>query len=209
MKSLNLSLLATALAVVMVPAAAEGLSYSAGIFTANSSDVREDDFRPSLELGVSYGLANGFYAGVGYVTGKYENQTKANGELSLNAGFGQELSNGVSYDINVARYIYTSSTAGNYNEMTLGVGYGPVSAAYYKSFKSDGGFYGVYGLDVTYTHGFTDQIEGYFTVTKTEGDSSLGYELGASYDLGDNLSASALYEKGAKPKFIMGLTKGF
>jgi hypothetical protein len=209
MKSLKLALVAAAAAAVMAPASAEGLSYSAGIFTANSSDVRADDFRPSVELGVNYGLASGFYAGAGYVTGKYENQTKAQGELSFNAGFGQELSNGVSYDINVARYIYTSSTAGNYNEMTLTVGYGPVSAAYYKSFKSDGGFYGDYGLDLTYTHGFTDKIEGYFTVTKSEGVSSLGYELGASYDLGDNLSASALYEKGAKPKFILGLTKGF
>jgi hypothetical protein len=89
------------------------------------------------------------------------------------------------------------------------LGYGPVSAALYKTFDADGFVTGTDYVDLTYSYSFTEKIGSYVTVTKSRDVSSLGVELGASYDLGNNLSASATYEKDATPKFVLGLTKSF
>lgn len=209
MKRLKLALVAAATAAVMAPAAAQGLSYSVGVFSANTDDVRGDSFRPSVELGAGYDFGNGFYLGTDYTTGRFFSQTSSYGELSAEAGFGQELSSGVSYDINVSRSVYPKSGADNETELGLTLGYGPLSATWYKGFDSSGFVSGTAGIDWTLSHSFTEQIGAYVMVKKTYGESSLGYELGASYDLGNNLSASVSYDKDSAPKFVFGLTKGF
>lgn len=211
MKPITTALAAAALAASFIaPAAAQGVSYSLGVFTANTDDVRGDDFRPSLELGAGYDFGNGLYVGSGYSTGKLvDTQTGSYGELSVNAGFGQELSSGISYDINVARYVYARATEANYNELSLTAGYGPLSATWYKSFNDNGFVSETAGIDWTLSHSFTDKIGAYVTVFKTYGESSLGYELGASYDFGNNLVASVAYDEDTAPKFVFGLTKGF
>lgn len=208
MKSLKLALIAAAATAVLAPAQAQGLSYSVGVFTADTSDTRGDDFRPSLELGAAYDFGNGFYTSAGYTTGQYEGQSKDRGEMAVGVGFGKELANGLYYDVNVTRYVYPKSGE-NYNELGLTLGYGPVSAALYKTFDTDGFVTGTDYLDLTYSYSFTEKIGSYVTVTKSRDVSSLGVELGASYDLGNNLSASATYEKDVTPKFVLGLTKSF
>jgi hypothetical protein len=209
MKSLKLALVAAAAAAVLAPAQAQGLSYSVGVFSANTSDKREDDVRPSLELGAVYDFGNGFYAGADYTTGKFYNQTKARGELTLSVGYGQELSSGIFYDVNATRYVYPKSGSDNLNELGLTLGYGPVSATYYKEFNTDGFVSDSEYLELTYSYAINEKVSSYAMVTKTKGESVLGFELGASYDLGNNLSASATYEKGETPKFVLGLTKSF
>jgi len=211
MKTLKLAIVAAA-AAVMMPAQAEGLSYSVGASTANTDDVRGDDFRPSLNLGADYDFGNGFYAGTGFTSGKYAEDAKSRGELTLSVGYGQELASGLFYDINATRYIY-SKAGGNLNELGLTVGYGPVSATYYKAFDSSKFVSKSDYLDVAYTYSFTDKLDATLTVTKGRAEdeswsSSLDYELAASYDLGNNLSATASINK-YKPKFVLGLTKSF
>ena len=212
MKSFKFALVAVATAAVMAPAHAQGLTYSVGIFSANTDDKRKDDVRPSLVLGANYDFGNGFYAGAAYTTGKFGGQTKARGELALSVGYGQELSSGIFYDLNATRYVYPKSGSENYNELGLTLGYGPVSATYYKAFNTDGFVSDSVSppyLDVTYSFDINEKVSSYVTLTKTKDDSNLGFELGASYDLGNSLSASATYEKGATPKVVLGLTKSF
>jgi len=209
MKSLKMALVAAATAAVLAPAQAEGLSYSVGIFSANTSDSRGDDIRPSLELGASYELGNGFYAGAGYTTGKFGDQNKARGELVFDAGYGQELSSGISYDVNVSRTQYPTSGSDNYNELALTVGYGPFAVTYGKWFSSSSFDKESAYFDFAYSYALTEKVDSYVILTKSYKESSLGAEVGVSYDLGDNLSASAVYEKGATPKFVLGLTKSF
>lgn len=178
------------------------------MFTANTSDTRADDIRPSLALTAGYDFGNNFYTGVDYTTGRFGGQSKAQGELVVNAGYGQELPSGVSYDLNVSRSAYPRSGSDNYNELGLTLGYGAFAATYAKAFDSDGFVKDTAYLDLTLTYALTGQVETYITATKSD-DASLGIELGASYDLGSGLSASATYEKGATPKMVLGLSKSF
>ena len=212
MQSIKLALVAAAAATLLSPAMAQGVSYNLGVTTANTDDVRGDDFRPSLNLGADYDFGNGAYTGAAFTTGKYAEGAKERGEIVLSAGYGQELSNGFFYDLNASRYI-RSKTDTNYNEMGLTVGYGPVAFAYYKGFDTDGFISKSDSYEVMYIYGLTDALEAGLTVTKVRDDdknwsSSLDYELAFSYDLGDNMTATAAINK-AKPKFVLGLSKSF
>jgi uncharacterized protein (TIGR02001 family) len=207
MKTLKLALVAAAAAVVMVPAQAQGLSYNVGVFTSNTDFEEAKDFKPSVSLGADYDFGNGFYAGAGYSTGKFKDQTKSRGELTLTAGYGNELANGISYDLSVSRYIYASNGASNGNDATLAVGYGPVTVAYTKAFTGSS-FDSGYDLDVTYSLAINEKLGADFTVTKTSNTSSLDYELAFGYDLGNNLTATAAINKD-KPKLVLGLSKSF
>jgi uncharacterized protein (TIGR02001 family) len=207
MKSLKLALVAAAAAAVLAPAQAEGLSYSLGVTTTNVDDVRLDDFRPAFNASVNYELGNGFYTGAGFTTGKYVEEAKAHGELTMTVGYANELANGISYDLSVSRYIYASNGASNGNDATLAVGYGPVTVAYTKAFTGSS-FDSGYDLDMTYSLAINEKLGADFTVTKTSNTSSLDYELAFGYDLGNNLTASAAINKD-KPKLVLGLSKSF
>jgi uncharacterized protein (TIGR02001 family) len=207
MKTLKLALVAAAAAAVMVPAQAEGLSYSLGVTTTNVDDVRLDDFRPAFNAGVNYELGNGFYTGAGFTTGKYVEEAKARGELTMTVGYANELANGISYDLSATRYVYAKTGSENGNDATLAVGYGPVTVAYTKAFTSSK-FVGNYDLDVTYSLAINDKLGADFTVTKTGKTSALDYELAFGYDLGNNLMATAAVNK-ERPKLVLGMSKSF
>jgi len=207
MKTLKLALVAAAAAAVMVPAHAEGLTYSLGVNSTNVDDVRLDDFRPSLNAGVSYELANGFYTGAGFTTGKYVEDAKARGEITMTVGYANELANGISYDLSATRYVYAKTGGENGNDATLAVGYGPVTVAYTKAF-TDSKFVGNYDLDITYSLAINDKLGADFTVTKTGKTSGLDFELAFGYDLGNNMTATAAINK-AEPKLVLGLSKSF
>jgi hypothetical protein len=204
MKSFKLALVAAAAAVVMVPAQAQGLSMSAGIFSADSDDTRGGTSRPTLVLDAGYELGNGLYAGAGYKTGKYASQTKANGEFSLSVGYGNELANGIYYDVAATRTIYQTSDDGN--DLALTLGYSPVSVTYTKVFTTSG-FTGNHTLDYTFQHNLTDTFSAGVTLTTEKGEADT-YEIFGAYDLGNNLSLSASIFKD-KPKFVVGITKSF
>lgn len=206
MKSLKLALVAAATAAVLAPAQAQGLTYSVGIFTSNSDYAEAEDFKPALKLGADYDFGNGLYAGAAYSTGKFKGQTKARGELTLTVGYGNELANGISYDLSASRYVYPNSVEANYNDATLSVGYGPVSVAYTKAFTSSG-FTGGHSIDYTFEHAFNDKLSAGVTFT-TEKDQPDTYEIFGAYDLGNNLSLSGSINKD-KPKLVVGITKSF
>ena len=204
MKSFKFALLAVATAAVMAPAHAQGLTYSVGVFSANTDDTRKDDVRPSVVLGANYDFGNGFYAVADYTTGKFEGQAKARGELALSVGYGNELANGIYYDVAATRTMY--KTSGDGNELGLTLGYGPVSVTYTKAFTTSG-FTGTHTLDYTLQHNLTEAFSAGVTLTTTKGEADT-YEIFGAYDLGNNLSLSASIFKD-KPKLVVGITKSF
>jgi uncharacterized protein (TIGR02001 family) len=211
MRSFSASLitlsLACVFAVLPLSAQAQGLSFNLGAESRYDGDNQDKNFAPSLQGGVDYVFPNGFYVGNWNATGKYGDQLKSTVEIDLYAGYANELANGVSYDFSVTRYIYADLGSLNANEAEFSMAFGPVSVSYAKSFDSDG-FYGPYTLGTTYTHGFTDALEGSVLVEHTKDVSSLNYELALNYDLGNDLSVSGTIQK-TKPKFVLGISKGF
>jgi len=220
MKSLKLALVAAAAAAVLAPAQAEGLSFNVGALTANTNDSRFDPdtnffskraIRPALTFGADYDFGNGFYVGTANTTGKFirEDGTslKSAVETDLYVGYANELSYGLSYDISATRSIVSGLGYMNGNEATLAVGYGPFTLAYTKPFTSSK-FEGAHYVDLTFSHSFTDKIAADLTFTKDQGISKLTHELVVSYDLGDNLTATASFQK-ARPATVLGLSKSF
>jgi uncharacterized protein (TIGR02001 family) len=220
MKSLKLALVAAAAAAVLAPAQAEGLSFNVGALTANTNDSRfdrETDFfskraiRPALTFGVDYDFGNGFYVGTANTTGKFVREDgtslKSAAETDLYVGYANELSYGLSYDISATRSIISGLGFNNGNEATLAVGYGPFTLAYTKPFTSSK-IKGDHYVDLTYSHSFTDVLSADFTLTKDQGVSALSHELVVSYELGNNLTATASFQKD-RPVAVLGLSKSF
>ena len=211
MRSFSASLLTfsfvSVCAVLPISAQAQGLSFNVGAESRYDGDSQDKNFAPSLQGGVDYVFPNGFYVGNWNATGKYGDQLKSTVEIDLYAGYANELANGVSYDFSVTRYIYADLGSENANEAEFSMAFGPVSVSYAKSFDSDG-FYDSYTLGTTYTHGFTDALEGSVLVEYTKDVSSLNYELALNYDLGNDLSVSGTIQK-TLPKLVLGISKGF
>jgi uncharacterized protein (TIGR02001 family) len=205
MKTFKTALVASAVAAFAIPAQAQGLSYSVGLFTSNSDYEVKEDFKPSLNLGVEYDFGNGFYTGIGFVSGQFEDQTKASGEYTFTLGYANELANGLTYDLSASRYEYPNGPKSN--DATLALGYGPLTVAFTRGFTSSQ-FVGNHKIDFTYSHSFTGNLSTDFIITKTQNESDLGYEIAVSYDLGENLMATASINKDT-PKLILGLTKSF
>lgn len=206
MKTLKFAFVTAVMMAALVPAQAEGLSYSVGVFSSNTDDIRSaNTTRPSLALGAGYDMGNGLGLSAGYVTGQYEGQTKANGEVTLALSFEKELSNGVMYDLTASRYMY-SGGGGASNDLALTVGYGQASLTYTKDFN-ESGFINPHKLDFTLSHNLTDQISAGVTLTSQKGSADT-YEIFAGYDLGNNLELSASIYKD-KPRFVLGVTKSF
>lgn len=223
MKTLKLAVLAAAAAAVMAPAHAEGLSYNIGVvslykFNGVDQDTREaKNFRPAIQGGVDYDFGNGFYVGNWNSTGTFDD---ADLEIDLYAGYANELANGLSYDVGVARYVYPSADGWNTNELYLSLGYGIAT------------FDVTYGLSdgndkwSRYAITLTQPVNDKLSVNLVLGDrnSRAGgfndFAIGAEYDLGDGMTASAVVSgagkeaDGTKPdahktRLVLGLTKSF
>ncbi len=186
-------------------AQAEGLSFNIG--AESSYDDQGKDFAPSLQGGVDYGFSNGFYVGNWNSTGKFGESLKSTVEVDLYAGYANELANGLSYDLVVTRYLYPGVKDYNSNDVNLDIAYGPATVSFTKAFTSDG-FESGYTLGLTLAHNITEALEASVLVEGDKGVSSLNYELGLAYDMGNDLSVTGTVNK-EKPRFVLGVSKGF
>jgi len=219
MKSLKLALVAAA-ATVLVPAQTEGLSFNVGVLSAYTDDSRFDRdsqffskkaIRPAMTFGVDYDFGNGFYVGNANTAAKFakedDSALKNSADMALYAGYANETSYGLRYDVSATRYVFPNLGYLNGNEATVAVGYGPVTLAYTKPFTSSK-FEGDHSVDLTFSHSFTELISADLTFTKDQGVSKLSHELVVSYDLGNNLTATASFQKD-RPVAVLGLSKSF
>lgn len=197
--------LTSASALSPVAAHAEGLSFNIG--AESSYDDQGKHFAPSLQGGVDYGFANGFYMGNWNATGKFGESLKSTVEVDLYVGYAKELASGLNYDLTVTRYLYPGIKDYNANDVNLDVGYGPVTVSYTQAFTSDG-FDSAYTLGLTLAHNLTDALQASVLVEGDKGVSSLNYELALAYDMGEDLSITGTVNK-ENPRVVLGISKGF
>jgi len=200
--------IASAAALAPLSAQAEGLSFNLGVESSYGDDAK--DFSPSLQGGVDYEFANGFYVGNGNATGRFESGDvfKSTVESSFYVGYAQEFDNGFNYDLTLSRDEYIGLST-NANELNLDVGYGPVTISFTQAIYSSG-FDSDYAVGVTFAHEFTKELSASLLIEQGSKDSSSLYsEVEVSYDLGDDLSVYTVLNDANRPKMVVGLTKGF
>ena len=213
MKTITRTTLACALAfgaLISTSAQAE-LSFNLGAKTSiGADDHRHADqpkyFNPAVTFGVDYAFANGFYLSNANTSGKFSEGN--NLEMTLTAGYANELANGFSYDVSASRYIYPQATTDmNGNDATVSVGYAGFSLSYTKPFTSSK-FEGVHTTGLGYNLGITDQLNVDFLVEKDQGVSGTLSTVTVNYDFGNALTGYAEFTED-KPKTVIGLSKAF
>ena len=132
----------------------------------------------------------GAYAGVWISSG----DTGAGTEFDLFAGFGGEIGD-LSYDINVTNYLYptgdyseTDGDIGDFVELILTLGYGPVSVSYYDNIAGDTGGYAP-SEDYSYINASLAAGDFSFAIGDHDfGDDTDATHLGITYSYNDNIS---------------------
>jgi uncharacterized protein (TIGR02001 family) len=215
--------LAAALSMAALSSAqAEGLSFNVGAVSLYKSngidqDTRETKaFRPAIQGGVDYDFGNGFYVGNWNSTGKFDD---ANLEIDLYAGYSNELASGLSYDVGFARYLYPSSGGGwNGNELYGSFSYGIFTVKYTRGVSGSIDKMSRLGLSVEQP--LSDKLTlkaGVGKRNSANNDGATDFSVGASYDLGGDLSASAMLSGAQKSKvgdagktrLVVGVSKSF
>lgn len=214
--------LAVAASAAFVPAVAQAqLSYNIGVVSLYKSGGKDQDdkqqvaatakhFRPAIQGGVDYSFGNGFYVGNWNSTGKFGNGT---GEIDLYGGYGGEITKGLSYDVNLATYIYPGADDGwNGTEFATTLTYNIFSAKYVYGLGDYTNKW-VIGAKVPASDGLT--LSAYYHFPNNSSGGGRSVVVGVNYDLGNGLSASATASKrenggvAGKDRIALGLTKTF
>jgi len=218
-KRMSTMAVAAALSALFAPAVAQAqVSYNIGVVSLyKSSGSDQDDkqgseataknFRPALQGGVDYSFGNGLYIGNWNSTGKFGGGDGY--EVDIYAGYGGEITKGLSYDLSVSRYIYPGASDGwTGNE-------GAVTLTYqFASVKYVGGDYGdkiVLGVNMSATKDIS--LSAHYHIPENSGAKS--FVLGANYNLGNSLTAKATISgrdndaSSSKTRLVFGLSKGF
>jgi uncharacterized protein (TIGR02001 family) len=205
MKKITRIALACALSIgVAAPALAEAeLSYNVGALSSNSSTT-EEDFKPALTFGADYAFGNGFYASNANTTGDYGDSDV---EITLTVGYGNELANGLSYDLSASRYIYPGDSGSDANDTTLVLGYADFRAEYTKGF-SDTKFTDGYTLGLGYTWNISDVLNVDVLVETSDEFDNTASTVTVNYDFGNGLSSFAEFTE-ADPKAVIGVSQSF
>lgn len=226
MKSIKLSLIAAAAVVAISPAMAEGLSFNIGVVSLYKSkgidqDSRQDNdrkgFRPAIQGGVDYDFGNGFYIGNWNSTGKFGD---ANVEIDLYGGYAGQLTDMLSYDVGVVRYIYPGNNdEWNGNEVYASVTYGIVTAKVERGTSGSIKKHERFSLAVSQPLSDTLTLDAVMGFRNTSNDNSGAndFGIGLTYDLGKGLSASALLSgaqrskagEGGKNRLVLGVSQSF
>jgi uncharacterized protein (TIGR02001 family) len=237
MKKTTQIALACALSIgALAPTLAQAeLSYNIGVvslYKSNGVDQHNKQFdtatnkstRPELQGGVDYDFGNGFYVGNWNSTGSYAD---ADLEIDLYAGYAGEMG-AIGYDVGVATYYYPDNNnefdgTEIYGSLSYGIATFKVTYGTGGSLKNeDGKALSRYSL--TLAQPLTEQL----TAKLVYGDRNTAnggfsdYGVGAEYDMGNDLTFSAMYSKASdkgeedagtiaarKGRLVVGLSKSF
>ena len=205
MKTLKMLAIAAASAAVIAPAQAQGLSFNIGAVSLYKSDGIDQDsratraFRPAIQGGVDYDFGNGFYVGNWNSTGKFG---EANIEIDLYAGYTGNITEALSFDVGVARYIYPNEAAENANEWYASLTYNIFTIDYKRDFRTGGAAKGArLGLSVSQPLSDTLTLEGGVGFrNNNRANGAYDYSIGVSYDMGNSLTASAMISGAQRSK---------
>jgi hypothetical protein len=194
---MRLAILSLALSAVLpaLPAAAQDLSVYAGL--GLTIDNADSDTNTDLNLYIE-GETNGIYFGlsgdvVSIADGNY---------VDIYAGYRNSTASGISYDLSYDKTIYPSDSGSNYSTIALSVGV-PVGdalavtfdASYYPEDELSDGYVTVdYYLNEKIT--LTASMGLIENAGAGSGGSSKDFELAASYQIGDETSATLHYYDG-------------
>ena len=172
-----------------LPAAAE-VSASASVATSylwRGYDLGSGTPAASADIGVS--AESGLYAGLWVSSG----DTTAGTEYDVFAGYAGEAGD-LSYDVSLVSYVYptginsdTDGTIGDFMEVIVGLGYGPVSLTYYDNIAGDTGGYAA-SEDYTYVTLGLDIENFSFLIGTHDFDPGDATHFDVSYAYNDNLS---------------------
>lgn len=221
-KSLSVVAVAAAVSALFAPTMAQAqVSYNIGVVSLYKASGNDQDdkqasedtaknFRPALQGGVDYSFGNGLYIGNWNSTGSFGG---GSGEIDLYGGFGGEISKGLSYDLSLATYIYPGADDGwNGSEAALKLTYQFASVKYVHGLGDyDGSNKVVLGVKMAATDSLSLSAD--YHIRDNSGPKS--FVLGASYDMGNALTASATVSgtdndaPSGKTRLVFGLSKGF
>jgi len=220
MQSLKLGVVAAATALIMAPAAAQGLSFNVGVvslykYQGIDQDTRDSkSFRPALQGGVDYDFGNGFYVGNWNSTGTFGD---ANLEINVFGGYAGQITDRLGFDVGLTRYVYPNDASWNFNEWHASLNWGIATATYSRSFGS-GPDLARLGLDISQPLTNHLSLEG---GVGFRNNANLGgahdYHIGLRYDFGTGLSANAMMSGAQRSKvgdvgrdrLVFGLTQTF
>lgn len=219
-KTAPVALAAAVFMTLSAPAAhAEGLSFNVGAvslykFKGIDLDSRAPKgFRPALQGGVDYEFGNGVYVGNWNSTGKFGN---ANLEVDLYAGYKGEITKDLSFDVGFASYLYPNSGGGwNGNELYGSLSYGIFTAKLARGVS--GSIKKATRLALSVEQGLTDSLTASAGVGFRNNSGPSDFNLGLSYDLGNDLSATAVLSGAqrskagvaGKTRLVLGVSKSF
>jgi uncharacterized protein (TIGR02001 family) len=214
---------ATALSALFVPAFAQAqVSYNIGmvsLYKSSGSDADEKqadassakNFRPALQGGVDFDFGNGFYVGNWNSTGKFGGGDGL--EIDLYGGYSGEITKDLSYDLNLATYIYPGAVDGtNGSEAAMKLTYQFASIKYVRGLGDyDGNNKVVLGAQMALTDSLSVSADYHIT----NNNRPNGTVVAVSYDMGNALTASATISgtdndsTSGKTRLVFGLSKGF
>lgn len=221
----RLALAAVFASAALAPVLAQaegGLSFNIGAVSLYKSNGIDQDnrapknFIPALQGGVDYDFGNGLYVGNWNSTGKFGD---ARAEIDLYAGYKGELGNGLSYDVGFASYIYPNSGGGwNGNELYGSLSHGIFTARY--THGVSGAIDRLARLSLGLAQPLTDALTlnaGVGFRNNRNADGAYDYNLGVSYDLGNDLSTTAVVSAAqrskvgdaGKARLVVGIKKSF
>jgi uncharacterized protein (TIGR02001 family) len=213
---------AAALSALFAPTMAQAqVSFNIGVVSLYKASGNDQDgkqgsedtaknFRPALQGGVDYSFGNGLYIGNWNSTGTFGDGSM---EIDLYGGYGGEITKGLSYDLSLATYIYPGSDDGwNGSEAALKLTYEFASIKYVRGLGDyDGSNKVVLGVKMSATDDLSLSAD--YHIRDNSGPKS--FVLGASYNMGNALTASATVSgtdndtSGGKTRLVFGLSKGF
>ncbi len=228
------ALIVAAIAALPVAASAE-LSFNIGAVSLYKSRGIDQNFgptytykswRPAIQGGVDYSFDNGIYIGNWNSTGKFDDGTdKSSVEMDFYFGYNGKITEDLSYDIGLVRYVYPSFGALNGNDAYVGLTYGPVTAKYYQgvsgSVKKNKYLTLGVELPISDTVTFNASMGRHNLKDNTDYADYTDYSLGVSYDMGNGLSASVnvvssnakdingVKRDDGKGRLILGISKSF
>lgn len=222
-KTLRTGVAAAILSVCAVAPAAHAVEVGASVSVASAYLWRGFELgsgTPAISGDVTIS-ESGFYGTVWVSSG----DTSAGTEYDLIVGYGGEVGD-FSYDINLTNYIYptgdfqdTDGDIGDFAEIIVSLGYGPVSASYYNNIAGDTGGY---AFNEDYQYATLSASFGAFSATlgkhfedapvadSVTGDS-MHLDLSYAYNDYVTLTASRIIDSDSgydKPKttFVIGLS---
>lgn len=210
MKSKALSLLVFASLVTGADCAfAQDEEATSSPFSGNITFVSDYRFRgisqnlndPALQAGLTYTHSSGVYAGTWISNVDFGDAAGAAAEVDFFAGWGGELTEGLSADVQVLRYHYPSHNIPlAYNELIAKLSYGGLTGSIGYSndvfASSETGIYYnlAYGLTIADTYDLTASVGNYdLDDVPGYGGSITDYAIGVSRTFGDSLTVGLSY----------------